>query len=110
MIKSIYIIFVSALIFNSCVSTDDVDHIVDSSTAVRIDSTLGSFVENRKILYFFALIPLILSIGIAPIMPSVIAQADEDTQCRDEQILVFKFNANNYGKILLYTYDNGHTV
>jgi len=46
----------------------------------------------------FALIPLILSIGIVPAMPFVDASDDRDaeTQCRENQVLVFRFYSNNY--------------
>ena len=35
-------------------------------------------------LIVFLIIPLILSIGIAPALPQVIAQTDAETQCREE--------------------------
>lgn len=46
----------------------------------------------------FALIPLILSIGIVSSMPFVDASDDRDaeTQCRENQVLVFRFYSNNY--------------
>jgi len=46
----------------------------------------------------FALIPLILSIGIVSAIPFVDASDDRDaeTQCRENQVLVFRFYSNNY--------------
>ncbi len=46
----------------------------------------------------FAFIPLILSIGIIPSISFVDAlqPKDSETKCREEQILVFRTNANNY--------------
>ena len=54
---------------------------------------------NSKILLIsFALIPLILSIGIIPNISLVDALQEEDseTECREGQILVFRTIANNY--------------
>ncbi len=49
-------------------------------------------------IFIIALIPLILSIGIIPSISFVDAlqPKDSETKCREEQILVFRTNANNY--------------
>jgi len=49
-------------------------------------------------LIIFALIPLILSIGLVSVLPPIDAlQArDAETQCREGQVLVFRINSNNY--------------
>ena len=49
-------------------------------------------------LVIFALIPLILLIGIIPAVPfgDALQPKDSETQCREGLILVFRINANNY--------------
>ena len=49
-------------------------------------------------IFIIALIPLILSIGIIPSISFVDAlqPKDSETKCREERILVFRINANNY--------------
>lgn len=51
---------------------------------------------NRSIA--FALIPLVLSIGLVSVLPFADALQDRDaeTQCRDGQVLIFRINSNNY--------------
>jgi len=51
-----------------------------------------------KSFVIFALIPLILSIGIISVTPLVDAlqEKDVDTECREGQVLVFRINSNNY--------------
>lgn len=49
---------------------------------------------GKKIL--FALIPLILSIGLAPAFPFVVAAVDSETTCRDGMFLVYRTNAKDY--------------
>lgn len=51
---------------------------------------------NRSIV--FALISLVLSIGLVSVLPFADALQDRDaeTQCRDGQVLIFRINSNNY--------------
>ena len=52
---------------------------------------------NYTKLFSIILIPLILSIGIAPALPSIAAQdSDAEVQCREGQVLVFRTTANDY--------------
>lgn len=62
-------------------------------------SPLSHFLVNSKILLTsLALIPIILSIGIIPNISLVDAlqENDDETECREGQILVFRTIANNY--------------
>ncbi len=60
--------------------------------------------QNAKI---FALIPIILSIGIIPAIPSseALQEKDVETQCREGLVLVYRINANNYACISESTAD-----
>jgi len=59
---------------------------------------LGRISSLKKYFVLFSLIPLVLSIGIAPTFPFVDASEDRDaeTQCRENLVLVFLFHSNRY--------------
>jgi arylsulfatase len=51
--------------------------------------------DSMKII-IFALIPLILSMGIAPAMPLVDAQLNENSECSGDQVLVKRYSDNSF--------------
>ena len=53
----------------------------------------GTF-KNYVVL--FSLIPLILSVGIAPAFPFVVAQQNENTECLGEQVLVKRYSDESF--------------
>jgi len=57
---------------------------------------LGKNSSLKKYIILFSIIPLILSIGIVPALPFVLADVDTDAPCREGLILFHRTIANDY--------------
>jgi len=57
---------------------------------------LGKFNMLKTSIILFSMIPLILSMGIAPALPFVDAAIDSETTCREGMVLVHRTTANDY--------------
>jgi hypothetical protein len=57
---------------------------------------LGKINTLKNFIILFSMIPLILSMGIAPALPFVDAAIDSETKCREGLVLVHRTTANDY--------------